>query len=128
MLRGKIGRDGKDYHGDFHDGGIGDEDSAVHVLSGAEVCDVEFGHVEALEFVQTWSQSVHLLTVVQGMSEERRSTLHSDRLVISHGSLRQSTLLQARLAIDIQRDLLIEHNKCALNHTQTNTQSWNWKY
>lgn len=55
----KIGRDGKDYHGDCHDGGIGDEDGAVHVLSGAELCDVELGHVEALEFVQAWYKSVY---------------------------------------------------------------------
>lgn len=53
------------------------------------------------------------------MSEERRCTLHRDRLVISHGSLRQSTLLQARLAIDIQRDLLIEHNGCCITSKRT---------
>jgi hypothetical protein len=47
-----------EYHGDRHDGGVWDEDCAVHILSTAELCDVEFGHVEALEFVQAWSPSV----------------------------------------------------------------------
>jgi hypothetical protein len=46
------------YHGDRHDGGVWDEDCAVHISSTAELCDVEFGHVEALEFVQAWFQSV----------------------------------------------------------------------
>lgn len=42
------------YHFDCHDGGIGDEDCAVHV-SAVDVLeeDVEFGDVEAFEFIQS---------------------------------------------------------------------------
>lgn len=43
------------YHGDCHDGGIGDEDCSVQVsaVGGCEH-DVEGGDVEAFEFVQAF--------------------------------------------------------------------------
>lgn len=46
------------YHLDCHDGGIGDEDYAVHV-SAVDVLeeDVEFGYVEAFQLIQSCTKN-----------------------------------------------------------------------
>lgn len=53
------------HHGDCHDGGIGNVDCSLHVA--AVLCleeDVEIGHIEALEFVQTW-KDVNVISITR---------------------------------------------------------------
>lgn len=48
---------GREYHGDGHDGRVGDVDCAVHVHPCLADLDVEVWDVEAFQFVQGYSIS-----------------------------------------------------------------------
>lgn len=67
---------------------------------------MELGYGEALEFIETYFREPLELNL--GLDIH---TLHSHSLVVCDSGLRQSTLLQSRAPIDIQRDFLVHHDR-----------------